>query len=242
MKKLALIFACLLAPAIQAQDMPPFIPNLTLQSTSAYASISAVNAYSAMLDDEDEDEADDSDKKEEKSEKPVNLNVDVSQGDIDEMAEKLAANFPKKNRNDAVLMYKSLYDAYANEDENPRTINGAMAVYAVGSYVAFKNKAGDLDKLGKDLDVVAEQFERGIHKDPSHIRKVPADEMKSAYLQMIMLGMQMITSVVANETSGSSDSQMVARQKEAGRRNLEEMFKKPAEKVVFSDKGLTFKK
>lgn len=214
MKKLALIFACLLAPAIQAQDMPPFIPNLTLQSTSAYASISAVNAYSAMLDDEDEDEADDSDKKEEKSEKPVNLNVDVSQGDIDEMAEKLAANFPKKNRNDAVLMYKSLYDAYANEDENPRTINGAMAVYAVGSYVAFKNKAGDLDKLGKDLDVVAEQFERGIRKDPRPFKKATPEEIKSAYLQMIMLGMQMILAASNAEQGGAVDAQTVARQKE----------------------------
>ena len=235
------LFVWLFPTIIWAQDVVPWIPPISLQSMNAYTTLSAINAYTEMLDDEKNESADDKTQPPASKEK-VNLAVKVSSQDVDAAARQLSKTFPAANQTDAISLYKQLYDVYAKEDENPRTINGAMAIFAVGSYVAFQNRAGDLDKLGKDLDVVADQFERGMRKDPSLFKKATPEEIKSAYLQMIMLGMQMMLSVSNGEQGGMVDPQTVARQKEAGRRNLETMFKIPAEKVIISSKGLSFRK
>lgn len=36
-------------------------------------------------------------------------------------------------------MYKQLYQAYVEDKENPQTFAGAMAAFALGSYMAYHN-------------------------------------------------------------------------------------------------------
>ena len=150
---------------------------------------------------------------------PVSLDVRVSAREARRVAQELAASFPAAHRDAAATMYETLFKTY--EDAYPHTLSGALAAMLAGSYAAYHNASvPDAHALA-----VLAQFERAIRADPTALQALRDDDKKVAYIQMVMLGMQLMASAMQNENGGAATE--VARQREAGRRNLEDILKVP---------------
>ena len=83
---------------------------------------------------------------------------------------------------------------------------------------------------------VLKQFDQHIRQSPEGLHAIAAQDRKDAYVQMIMLGMQLMASAMKNENGGGADE--ISRQREAGQRNLEDILSVPAGQVRIGRKGL----
>ena len=197
MKKL--FFLILIFPALSGAQTGWYGPSLSSMMASSFVYTSAASSLSqsgleaSKYKDRSADEKD------------VSLDVAVNQKDADGVAVQLAQAFPSENRLDAIKLDKELYKLYIKDGENLHTIAGAMAVFAVGSHAAFHHHIGSQDQLDANFMKVAKQFDAGIRKDARHIEKSSPEEIKSAYLQMVMLGMQLMAAVTMHEENGNAD-------------------------------------
>ena len=59
-------------------------------------------------------------------------------------------------------MYKQLYQAYVEDKENPQTFAGAMAAFALGSYMAYHNNYESDQKTNEIFQKLVKQMDAGI--------------------------------------------------------------------------------
>ena len=165
------------------------------------------------------------------SSRAVPLDVRISAGEAQRVARELAGAFPGEHRDAAAEMYGLLFKTY--EGSYPRTMPGALAALLVGSYAAFNNVVvPDSQSLA-----VMKQLEQGMRQRPESLQAIRPEDRKQAYIQMVMLGMQLMASAMQAQQAGA-DPAMLERQREAGRRNLEQILKVPAGSVTISGRGI----
>lgn len=84
---------------------------------------------------------------------------------------------------------------------------------------------------------VLKQFDPHIRQSPEGLHAIAAQDRKDAYVQMIMLGMQLMASTMQSQQAGV-DPAPLQRLKAAGRRNLEGNLKVPASRVSIGPGGM----
>lgn len=163
--------------------------------------------------------------------RPVVLDVRVGGADVARVAHQLSTSFPPEHQSAAVQMYEALFKTY--EGSYPKTLSGALAALLVGSYAAFNNViVPDEQSLA-----VLKQFDPHIRQSPEGLHAIAAQDRKDAYVQMIMLGMQLMASTMQSQQAGV-DPAPLQRLKAAGRRNLEGILKVPASRVSIGPGGM----
>ena len=135
-------------------------------------------------------------------------------------------------------MYQQLYQAYANDKENPKTFAGAMATFVLGSHMAYHYQFESGAETNAIFQALAKQFDRGIKDNPADYKKMSAREIKDSCLRMTMLGMQMMIAV-AHAKQNNDDATLIARLKESGREGLETAFGTSADSIHISRTGLS---
>ena len=233
MKKIILGFVALPMLALAQYDyVPPFIPDFNVQSTMALSGA----AYAAMDDDYD-DEGDTAtgsatETKKAAAAKPVDLTITAGADDVDRVAGELAALYPAAGQAAAQEMYKQLFAYYEDDSDNRRTMGGALGTFLYGSYVAYHDlPLNDEAAFNRDYNSIVAHFDDAMRAHPATFAAIPAQDRKDAYVQMVMLGMQMIAGTKHYQDNGTTDAQLQA----AAKRNLESILKVPADQVKVSD-------
>ena len=222
MKKLLILLLAL--PTLVSAEIV-MGPPLSMMMTSGYVYSSAAATLSQDVLREECDG-----KAREPARKPPAVEVSVSSRDVQRMARELAQAFPAEHRDDAAKMYGVLFKAY--EDHYPHTLSGAMTAMLIGSYAAYNNvEVPDEHSLA-----VMRQFDAAIRDNPEALQTIADKDRKDAYMQMVMLGMQLVASTIQNKNSG--DASVTARQREAGQRNLEEIFGLTPRQITVGSNGL----
>lgn len=163
---------------------------------------------------------------------PVDLTITAGATDVDRVAGELAALYPAAGQAAAKDMYKQLFAYYEDDSDNRRILGGALGTFLYGSYVAYHNlPLNDEAAFNRDYNSIVAHFDDAMRAHPATFAAIPAQDRKDAYVQMVMLGMQMIAGTKHNQDNGSSDAQLQT----AAKRNLESILKVPADQVKVSD-------
>ena len=177
---------------------------------------------------------------EEAKKSAISLDVSVSDNDIARVATAIAQNFPANEREQYTEMYKQLYQAYVEDKENPQTFAGAMAAFALGSYMAYHNNYESDQKTNEIFQKLVKQMDAGIKSNPDDYEKLSNRDIKDTYLRMSMLGMQlMIASAYAQQNH--ADANVIAGLRDTGRQGLETAFGTSADNIEISTAGLSRK-
>ena len=223
------VFLLLALPTLAAAQMV-MGPPLQMMMTSGYVYSSAAASLSQDVLREDRDRRA---AVRNRTTAPVSLDVTVSGAAVRRVARELAEAFPSAYRSDAATMYEALFKLY--EENYPNTIAGALATLAAGSYGAYHNEVvPDAHSLA-----VLRQFETAIRDDPRALQALTAEERRESYVQMIMLGMQLMAATINGQNG--SDAEQRASLRAAGQRNLEEVFKVPAGQIRLGRDGLALR-
>ena len=75
-------------------------------------------------------------------------------------------------------MYKQLYQAYVEDKENPQTFAGAMAAFALGSYMAYHNNYESDQKTNEIFQKLVKQMDAGIKSNPDDYEKLSNRDIK----------------------------------------------------------------
>ena len=124
--------------------------------------------------------------------------------------------------------------------ENPQTFAGAMAAFALGSYMAYHNNYESDQKTNEIFQKLARQFDAGIKSNPADYEKLSLRDIKDTYLRMSMLGMQLMIAT-AYARQNHADANIIAELKDSGRQGLETAFGTSADNIDISTAGLSRK-
>lgn len=228
MKKWLVAFG-LIPSLLLAQDGFYNPPSLSMMMTSSFVYTQGANTMA--IEDYYSEEA---------KKSAISLDVSVSDDDIARVATDMAQNYPANERGKYTGMYKQLYQAYAEDKDNPQTFAGAMAAFALGSYMAYHNNYESNQKTNEIFQKLVRQFDAGIKSNPADYEKLSLRDIKDTYLRMSMLDMQLMIAT-AYARQNHADANIIAGLKDSGRQGLETAFGTSADNIDISTAGLSRK-
>lgn len=219
--------ASALAPPAVAQTMFTSPMDLSM-SSYVYSTAAATLTQDAYYDNDDGQKI-----SKETSANPVSLQISASKADAERVAKRLASHFPAAHQADAEAMYLLFFNTY--EENYPKTFPGAVGALLAGSYAAYHNQEiPDEHSLA-----VITQFDELLQSAPEGFNALSEDMREEAYIEMIMLGMQLFASAIKNQQGG--DAEEIARQKQAGAQHLQALLNTSPQNVHISAQGFTLR-